>query len=283
VCGIAGLILGRAHRSDRDLDSLWERFTALLTLAQQRGVEAAGAMVLCEDGELVLSKAPLPATRLIRTPQYERLRRLLPRATVVLGHARHVTKGPARHAENNHPILAGHHLGPGGLVIGVHNGRVLNDDALGVRYDVPRAGTVDSEVLFQLIAEAHRHPDCRARLRRIFEELRGPTAALWVAPAFPHRCYLARLGSPLARAYDATTRTLLVASLKRHLEEVVGDTLTGRVLSDEHLYRLDTRQPELGWPWEYSQARSYYSRISELSFDDLRAIAQARAQWTVDG
>ena len=281
MCGIAAVALGHRDRSRRTLDRIWDRFTTLFLCAQQRGLDASGVAVLCTDGHLQVVKAPVESIRLVRSTRYEGLRRLLPRAAVLLGHARHVTKGPVTNPDNNHPIFAGRHLGPDALVVGVHNGRVLNDDALCEAHAVPRLAEVDSEVLFQLVAEAHQAPHPRERLRAVFEELRGPTSGIWILPGAPERCFIARVGSPLAYAFDDAEDVVYMASLQPHLAQLLGPGIEACTFSDDQIYRLDLTRPELGWPWEYSQARSFYSRISELTFEDLRAIAQARAEWRV--
>lgn len=308
MCGIAAVILGRAERSEADLETIWRRFTELLVLTQSRGTDAAGVAIIgpstaataapllktqelsqwcsAEPGgaRLWVLKAPVAASRLVERPVYSQMQRLTGQATVILGHARQLTKGPASAPINNHPILAGPTLGQEPMVVGVHNGRVLNDDELALKYGLERRGEVDSEVLFQLIALAHDSTeDSREALRQTFEELRGPTACLWVYLPRPHLCYLTRMGSPLSSFYDERLDALFVASVQAHLEHTVAsDEDRADVFTDDRVYRLDTSAQRLGWPWDYSQATSYYSRIEALTFDDLRAIAQAREQWTVE-
>ena len=71
-------------------------------------------------------------------------------ATELLVHVRDFTKGHPSIAANNHPVRHG-------PVVGVHNGRILNDDELLAEHSCARAEpemTVDSEAVFAVAAHS---------------------------------------------------------------------------------------------------------------------------------
>ncbi len=77
-------------------------------------------------------------------------------ATELLLHVRDFTKGHPSIDANNHPVRHG-------PVVGVHNGRILNDDELLAEHACARAEpqmTVDSEAVFAVAA--HSRSDARA-------------------------------------------------------------------------------------------------------------------------
>ena len=79
-------------------------------------------------------------------------------------------------------------------MVGVHNGRILNDDELLAEHSCARAEpsmTVDSEAVFAVAA--HSRSDAKA-----FEILYGTMAAAWLDERQPEVLHLARgVGRPL--------------------------------------------------------------------------------------
>jgi glutamine phosphoribosylpyrophosphate amidotransferase len=108
-------------------------------------------------------------------------------ATQLLVHVRDFTKGHPSIAANNHPVRHG-------PVIGIHNGRIVNDDELLAEHSCARAEprmTVDSEAIFALAA--HSGHDARS-----LETLRGSMAAAWLDERERELLFLARgVGRPL--------------------------------------------------------------------------------------
>jgi hypothetical protein len=104
-------------------------------------------------------------------------------------HVRDFTKGHPSIEANNHPVRHG-------PVVGVHNGRILNDDELLAQHSCARAEprmTVDSEAVFAVAA--HSPNEARA-----FEVLRGSMAAAWLDERRPGVVHIGRgVGRPLWR------------------------------------------------------------------------------------
>jgi glutamine phosphoribosylpyrophosphate amidotransferase len=179
MCGIAGYSLAPNSRLDRTLAA-----QALLAAIAERGTDAVGyayAEPARSGAPLVVVKQQTPASKLLE-------RVAVPNeANELLVHVRDFTKGHPSAAANNHPIRHG-------SVVGVHNGRIENDDELLAEHPCARAEpsmTVDSEAVFALAA--HSDNDAKA-----FEALHGSMAAAWLDERHLGVLYLARgVGRPL--------------------------------------------------------------------------------------
>ncbi len=120
-----------------------DTITELFILSESRGKEAAGAAVFY-DGKENIHKESISARFLIRSKEYESLFSGITRPVSVLGHTRLATNGPPIDY-NNSPLICGG-------IIGVHNGIVVNDEALWKEFPLSkRKCAVDSEVLFSLL------------------------------------------------------------------------------------------------------------------------------------
>ena len=195
MCGIAGYSLSAASDVDRTLAA-----QALLAGIAERGADAVGYAYRRGPGPVTIHKQRSGASALLEDV-------LLPAsATEVLIHVRDYTKGHPRIEANNHPIRHG-------SVFGVHNGIILNDDALMEHHGFERAEpemTVDSEAIFAL-AEASNNDPCA------LEQLHGSMATAWLDERRVRTLFLARgVGRPLwlGTAQDE----LLFASTKAALE-----------------------------------------------------------------
>ena len=145
MCGLAGVLLAPVERSAEELDQILKIATANLTFNEKRGRDASGVAVIQRDGRHSLFKQPVVASDLVHMPGYRAAMATVDKDTVcILGHTRAPTKGSRWNNANNHPIRSGH-------TIGIHNGHIKNDDALFARLDLPRAGEVDSEIIFRLL------------------------------------------------------------------------------------------------------------------------------------
>jgi len=155
MCGIFGVLSGRGAGYASKL--LKDIIDYLFILSESRGKEAAGIAVLNNDIVNVY-KEPVPASLLIRTKGYRHFLNTtindaiidksdpsIKKPIAMLGHTRLATNGVQTDNDNNSPITSGR-------VTGVHNGIVVNDDALWVRFPLmKRKSLVDSEVLFSLL------------------------------------------------------------------------------------------------------------------------------------
>jgi glutamine phosphoribosylpyrophosphate amidotransferase len=178
VCGIAGYSLEPGARVDRTLAA-----QVLLAGVAERGGDAVGYAYAdpAARGAAAVVKQRTSASRLLEQV-------VVPaEATEVIVHVRAYTKGHPSIAANNHPVRHG-------PVVGVHNGRILNDDELLAAHPCARAEpsmTVDSEAVFAIAA--HSGADGNA-----FEAIRGSMAAAWLDERRPDVVYVARgVGRPL--------------------------------------------------------------------------------------
>jgi glucosamine 6-phosphate synthetase-like amidotransferase/phosphosugar isomerase protein len=198
MCGIAGYSLSTRSVVDRTLAA-----QSLLAGIAERGADAVGYAYRCpEDVYPVVAKQRTPASELL-----ERISVPQP-ATELLVHVRDYTKGHPSISANNHPVRHG-------PVVGIHNGIILNDDALLDPLSCARSEarmTVDSEAIFALAA--HSHNDAGA-----LEDLDGSFATAWLDARVAGTVFVARgAGRPLW--LGAGKHELFFASTRAALEVV---------------------------------------------------------------
>lgn len=261
MCGIAGFSI-----SDKDHKVIRTRLLSdkLLRQIQSRGRDATGAVWSenTEDGlELFYAKEPVNADLFVK-----RNIELIPNFTrTALLHARYATKGSKDNSANNHPIVV-----PG--VIGVHNGHIGNDDEIFETLGVERIAQVDSEAIFQLLANI----DDLNRLG----ELWGRAAIGWYEADDPKTMHLARLdGSPLWIGHTKNG-SLVFASTKQILEDAcrqanvylaqVWEVPEGMYLKvvkgeivEKRMLNLDG-QVEEDWEWELSASDRALSLVDRM-------------------
>lgn len=216
MCGIAGYSLSPRSTVNRTLAA-----QALLAGIAERGADAVGyAHRSAADPAPVVSKQRTPASRLL-----ERID-VPAQATELLVHVRDYTKGHPSIPANNHPVRHG-------PVVGIHNGIILNDDALLAPYSCARSEprmTVNSEAIFALAAHSGNDP-------RALEALQGALAAAWLDRRESELLFAARgVGRPLwlgrghEEVFFASTRQALAivseyAGVRLRTSEVRDGTL----------------------------------------------------------
>ena len=261
MCGIAGFSLDPESTVDRTLAA-----QALLAGISERGADAVGYAHRGAASNTRVTKLRGGASALLDELA-------VPAETQqALIHVRDFTKGHPDIEANNHPIRHG-------TVVGIHNGIVLNDDALLARYDLERAEphmTVDSEAIFALM-------ELRAHDPRALSELRGAMAAAWLDDRDGAVLYVARgRMRPLWLAlsddglYFASTRralTIVAAALRTHLDirevregrllhVVAGRVVRERRFRPDRRYREDEYLPPVRAPRE---AVSCLERLAALT------------------
>lgn len=175
MCGIAGYSLSESSGIDP-----FDAARVLIASVSERGADSAGCAYV--DGDAIsVFKQPGGASQFLETFE-------LPAGVrQILLHVRDFTKGRPSLMANNHPIK--HHS-----IVGVHNGRIENDEQVFTALGVERAEagmTVDSEAIF---ASLHHGSSIVAAL----ETLRGSLACGWIDAERPESIYLARgYGRPL--------------------------------------------------------------------------------------
>jgi glucosamine 6-phosphate synthetase-like amidotransferase/phosphosugar isomerase protein len=220
MCGIAGYSLGPESRVSRTLAT-----QALLAAIAERGADAAGyAFRNSGEGPIHVHKQRSGASALLEQV-------LVPEsATQVLVHVRDYTKGHPTIEANNHPIRHG-------VVVGVHNGIIVNDEELLAAYGFQRAShamTVDSEAIFALAEHTHGRAVA-------LEELRGAMATAWLDERMPDVMFVARgCGRPLWMGH--TRHEVFFASTRDALEIVeryLRMTFTKRQVEEGTLKRVE--------------------------------------------
>ncbi len=233
MCGIAGYSLSARSAVERTLAA-----QALLAGIADRGADAVGYAYRCPGERYpVVTKQRTPASRML-----ERLR-VPSEARELLVHVRDYTKGHPSIAANNHPVRHG-------PIVGIHNGIILNDDALLAPHSCARAEprmTVDSEAIFAVAAHSRNEP-------RALEVLAGSMAAAWLDAREPGAVFAARgvgrplwLGAGREEAFLASTRAALEVAerylglrlRKRELDEGTFLVLAGGRLVRSARFRPD--------------------------------------------
>ena len=176
MCGIAGYSLSRSSAVDRTVAA-----QALLAGIAERGADAAGYAYRAPGERVQVYKRRSGASALfddVVVPEP---------ATQLLVHVRDYTKGHPTIEANNHPIRHG-------AVVGIHNGVIVNDDALFEHHGIERHEpemTVDSEIIFAL-AERSRGQTVRA-----LQQLYGSMATAWLDEARAELLLARGMGRPL--------------------------------------------------------------------------------------
>jgi glutamine phosphoribosylpyrophosphate amidotransferase len=195
MCGIAGYSVSPDLRLDRTLAA-----QALLAAIAERGTDAVGYAYAGPGTAPAVIKQRTPASKLLEQVSVPES------ANELLLHVRDFTKGHPSIEANNHPVRHG-------PVVGVHNGRILNDDELLADHACARVEprmTVDSEAVFAVAA--HSRSDAGA-----FEVLYGTMAAAWLDERRPDVVHIGRgVGRPLW--LGETREGILFASTEYALE-----------------------------------------------------------------
>jgi asparagine synthetase B (glutamine-hydrolysing) len=237
MCGIAGYSLSESSTLDRTFAA-----QALLAGIAERGADAVGYAHRMPGRRTSVHKQRSGASALLEQIA------IPSGAGDVLVHVRDYTKGHPTIDANNHPIRHG-------ALVGVHNGRIFNDDELLASHDCARREpgmTVDSEAIFAVAAHTDADPQA-------LEELCGSFATAWLDERRERSLFLARgAGRPLwvGRNEDG----VFFASTKLALE----------VLESYLRIKLDKRELEEGTLLEVSGGRE----VVREAFEPNRAFEE---------
>jgi glucosamine 6-phosphate synthetase-like amidotransferase/phosphosugar isomerase protein len=235
MCGIAALLLHPQERSPEQWRALTDLFTRNLVYNEARGPAATGIAILQRDGTIATHKMPLPASQFTQTAEYRALlARINAHTTIVLGHTRLPTKGSPLNNANNHPL----HAGP---VWGVHNGHIKNDDELFARYGYARQAEVDSEIIFQFLAEV-APTSTEAYLRAITQRLRwldGDFTFLACDQRAPTQLLVLKHNNPLCAHWHTEWNALIFSSRYVFLRQAFGHPVSAEALPHHQLTLFD--------------------------------------------
>jgi glucosamine 6-phosphate synthetase-like amidotransferase/phosphosugar isomerase protein len=262
VCGIAGYSVSGHSQVDRTRAA-----QALLAGIAERGADAVGYAWRDDASAVRVHKQRGGAAGLL-----ERIE-VPTDATQVLVHVRDHTKGHPTIEANNHPVRHG-------VVVGIHNGIIANDEEIFAEFGFrrwERSMTVDSEAIFALV-EWDASP-------RVLERLRGTMATAWLDERRPGELRVARgVGRPLwlgrarhetffastREALEVVEHTLRLTLKKREIDE--GAHL---VLRDGGVAAIDKFTPDRSYV-EKNRLPVVRAEAEGLRcLDQLAALAQA--------
>lgn len=254
MCGIAGYSLRRQSR----LDPLTAGRVLIAAIAE-RGADAAGC-AYARDGRIVVEKQPGGASAFLEQFSVDADVRQL------LLHVRDHTKGRPSLLANNHPIRHG-------SIVGVHNGKITNDEEIFEELGCGRAEpgmTVDSEAIFALLENSADHAGA-------LERLRGSLAVGWFDEARADEVHIARgYGRPLWTGQLVDGTGLLWASTLEALEiaeEFLGVRLYKRpvaagtilTIADGDIMRRERFAPDHSAEWLVNPVASPHERVTCLA------------------
>eukprot|EP00831_Metopus_contortus_P082484 TRINITY_DN8928_c0_g1_i2.p1 TRINITY_DN8928_c0_g1~~TRINITY_DN8928_c0_g1_i2.p1 ORF type:complete len:378 (-),score=57.30 TRINITY_DN8928_c0_g1_i2:980-2113(-) len=218
MCGLCGIIFGKAERTSGDYAKLRSTFTRLLALNEARGKDAVGMAVILDDFDYYLLKRPGRAIGMIGLPEYhDRLHVVDDHAALLMGHTRQATVGCTERMDNAQPLRAG-------SCMGTVNGTITNADELFNRHRLPRFAEVDSELIVRL-ADSHIVNNDIA-LRRFIPALKtihGQFSAVIVSLGNPNRILLLKGNRPLTAYYHDGLNVVAYSSEARHLDRALTD------------------------------------------------------------
>jgi glucosamine 6-phosphate synthetase-like amidotransferase/phosphosugar isomerase protein len=199
-----------------------ERMTTLLSkmafCSQVRGKDATGIAAVGTDNIRTIKRG-IAADFFVETKEYKDFLNSVNLATThsIFGHCRAATKGSNKDASNNSPIVCGN-------VVGVHNGSIVNDDALFAAYieTFTRRAKVDCEIVFRLLDHLYGtlNQSFKQAIQRVDEVTNGTSAYACVSALAPSVMCLSRgAGNPLEVKLFEESGLVLFASSEHHLDE----------------------------------------------------------------
>lgn len=168
MCGIYGINVQPVAWCDSDvLQNLVKR---LALFSESRGKEAAG-VAMVSGQNVVLYKAPIPASQLLKTDIFKN-HFLKPAqntgAHTIIGHSRLVTDGHEQNNRNNQPVARDD-------LICVHNGIVVNVQRLWQQYpQFRKRSDLDSEIIPSLLRHHFlKTGSLKVAVQKTFQEIYG--------------------------------------------------------------------------------------------------------------
>ncbi len=216
MCGIFGVV---ADPREIPRHRLEQAVTRLFLLSETRGKESAGLTAVLPDS-IVLQKSAVRPKQFIRSEQY---RNFLGRALTTIygsglpfamfGHSRLVTNGSQNVHANNQPVVSGG-------IVGVHNGIIVNDDALWRTSNaLVREAQVDTEVMLQLLRSGlEKGAGLVSSLRETFRQVVGTVTTALAFEDLDRLALATNNGSLYIVSADGG-RSLVFASERYILEE----------------------------------------------------------------
>jgi predicted glutamine amidotransferase len=254
MCGIAGAIF-------KDFNHLEEKkklVTNLLKGLEIRGTDASGiATINSEEDSINVFKAPIKSSELVKTKGYNNFIKLqIPKANVVLLHARAATTGSKEDNKNNHPI---HRKELNSVLI--HNGVITNNLTIREKLNLKTDGEVDSEIILDIF-EKYKN------MNKLYTLLDGSyTFALYQNKTL----HFIKHRNPLIFAYIKELDCIIFAST----QSIIDDAITEYIgiedwffLEKRKMYELIYSEPQDNLHISFSfTGLKYTYLIKELEFN----------------
>ena len=189
MCGIMGFYSFGNTLPDK------EKITSMFSLLETRGRDASG-FAFIDDNELVVHKAPIKSSDMIKTDEWNKL--TLPKVMIL--HCRMKTQGDEKNNKNNHPIFS-----KNGIAI-VHNGVIYNDKEILSKKQ--RDGECDSESILHLLSMKIRGD----KIKRLFDRIEGSFAVAVIERNDPEKLILIKKDNPIDLYLDAEDDILYFCS-----------------------------------------------------------------------
>ena len=221
MCGIMGYYSFGSTLPDKD------KLTDMFSLLESRGRDASG-FAFIRDNNLVVHKAPVKSSDLIRTREWKDLK--LPKIMIL--HTRMKTQGTEKNNQNNHPLYS-----KSGMAI-VHNGIIHNDKEIFGRKQ--RDGEVDSESILHLLSTKYKGD----KIKRLFDRLEGSFAVAVIDKSQPDKLFLIRRDNPIDLYFNAEDEILYFCSEREIMQDALGiKQLSKRGFNlgenDYHFYEME--------------------------------------------
>lgn len=218
MCGIAGFFfVGESIKQKERNKDIFRIMTSLFEETQSRGTDAAGFSYINEHGNLITTKGPITAKKMVLEEKWKRLEDNMPES--LIAHCRAMTTGSELDNFNNHPLVVNKKLAL------VHNGMISNHIELKTRFKLDTKGQVDSEVIPLLIkyylgGKEDATPDeIAVAVNKTSVMLNGGFACAMLDRDTKDSLYLFNHSNPISLAYSKELETIFFASTKFIIEE----------------------------------------------------------------
>lgn len=220
MCGIMGYFSFAEKLPEK------KKIEKMFELLETRGEDASG-FAFIKGGELVVHKAPIKSSDMIKTIEWEELE--LPK--MMIFHTRLKTQGDASNNQNNHPLY--NHKG---LCL-VHNGMIHNDEEIFAKNK--RNAEVDSEAILAVLSAK----DKGDKIKRVFDKLEGSFAFALIDKNKPDELCLVKKDNPIDLYFDCKNEIVYFCSERYIMQsalEISSDYKLGFNLGEKnfHFYEM---------------------------------------------
>jgi len=211
MCGIGGILMFPQERTKQELAYIRKLAEGILVANDARGGDAAGIAVGKKDRTTAVFKYQITGEELTSTASWsDWVEENITNDTVnILLHTRAATQGSPDNNVNNHPIETY-------STVGIHNGWIDNDDRLFTRYNMGRAGEVDSEVIFRLVDRMGLRLTAQ-KMASVANDLEGAFTFAFIRKFFPSQMWIVRDTMPIIMTYIDSLNIIIFASMQSYL------------------------------------------------------------------